>query len=212
MAGRRNRDSAMDRKKKVKMKGIRTPLLFVFILGFIHGKRNLIMKSGENELISPYTIRKKKDFHEYQAKLYQVTAWCLETVKLEKLHAVENLCEVERLLTQYQNNEITETANITQQRAKDAGKRRKEELERQRTEFLAKISDAEDAMAASEMETKEMVISCKRRMEGKIAVYMEGAGFIEGVEHEFPEDPFVIETYRNYVDKLTVYETVSERG
>lgn len=35
-------------------------------------------------------------------------------------------------------------------------------------ELLAKISDIEDVIAASETETKEIMISCKRRMEGKL--------------------------------------------
>lgn len=200
MLRRMNKGQGRMAKKRIKMKGLHMPQLFIFILGMFHNRAGLVVKEGER-YISPYIIKKEKDFHEYVAKLYKCTSKLLSKQVLLREQMLSELWMAEKKLETYpiieqRDNELP----VKELRRINANERERDGLEKKIKECIDKLNETEEVIKASEAETSEMVLICRRKMEGLLTTYLSGARKVVQIKDlDITVDQNAIDIYRTHV-------------
>lgn len=187
-------------KKRIKMKGLHMPQLFIFILGMFHNRIGLVTKEGER-YVSPYIIKKEKDFHEYVAKLYKCTSKLLsKQVLLREQLLGELWLAKDKLETYPVDVKADSELPVKELRRINANERERNGLEKKIKECIYKLNEAEELIKASEAETSEMVLICRRKMEGLLTTYLSGARKVVQIKDlDITVDQSAIDIYRTHV-------------
>lgn len=215
MLRRMDRGQTRLAKKRIKMKGLHMPQLFIFILGIFHNHIGLVVKEGER-YISPYIIKKEKDFHEYVAKLYKCTSKLLSKQVLLREQMLSEIWMAGKKLETYpvnvqKDNELP----VKDLRRINANERERDGLEKKIKECINKLNEAEELIKASEAETSEMVLICRRKMEGLLTTYLSGAHKVIQIKDlDITVDQSAIDIYRTHVyeDADKILEDIISRG
>lgn len=161
--------------KKIKMKGLHMPQLFLWTIGKIHNRRGLIVENGDG-YDSPYINKKIKDYYVYATKVYQHAAELLSWYRLIKEQACNELEAAEEKLKIYPQTKDDEAKlTVAEHRRIIAEEKEKRKLEEIRTESLQKINVVDVAAGAFETELEEMLLGTRYKLEGRLFTYLDGA-------------------------------------
>lgn len=190
-------------KEKIKMKGLYTPQVIILLLGMIDHHKGLIIEQGDGSYESPFLNKKTKDLHDYTAKMYKCTSQLLAQQVMERERVLNKLEMTEQKLEEVSKTEYGDNSlQVAEGQAFETFK--KERLEKRRQACLCRLKEIEEVIQGSETETAEIILSCRRKMEGLFTTYLSGAHkVISRKALEIPSDQTAVEIYRRHVRERT---------
>ncbi len=194
-------------KEKIKMKGLYTPQLMILLLGMLDHHKGLIIEQGNGSYESPYLNKKVKDLHEYTAKMYKCTSQLLAKQVVERERVLNKLGLTEQKLENLSKAEYGDSSLPTAE-GQESEVFKKERLEKRRQTYLCRLREIEEIIQESETETAEIILSCRRKMEGLFTTYLSGAHKVVSRNAlEIPSDQTAVEIYRKHVYENIVNKT-----
>ena len=190
-----------DSKKMYKIKGQRTPKVFIWILGRIHGKKGRITHE-DGKWNSSYITRKEKEFQAICANVWKETAG--KNAEINK-QIKSNEIELKDINEQLEQVTMLDTA-----KSKDVGTANKLREQRRRNENANKnISRKKDILfnlpilneeiRTREVETEERLLEVRHILESIITIYLQGAS-------KYIFDDAVIELNEDELAKKLYYQ------
>lgn len=189
-------------KRRLHMRGLKAPRIFVMILGRLHSKKKKL--SVQNGMLSsPYLEKKEKDFAAYCSKMYKLTAKLLQQnhIKEEKLSG--KLTSLTAKLSALMDAFSAQKAETVQEKRKKEKLRKSiQECRSEAGSLIQELKETQILIAESELETEEMILTQQRKAEALIVVYLDGANYpLEGRGFELPKDKTASELYFQYTAK-----------
>lgn len=186
-------------KKRVRMKGQKIPRWFVRFLGWYHGKRKLIVDVDELA-VSPYMLCWQKNYAQYCARLYDITAKILMEYRKNENELRNKTDYIKEKMEAY-------AAAIRTDSPDEAGtKRYNENLYKQmnvlKEEYEClklEIEEVRQEIRTSLLETEEMKYANKMNAETLLLNYVQGAKcFHASNPPQLQDDDVSLELYRYY--------------
>lgn len=193
-------------KANIKMKGLHTPQIILLFKGKRDNRKGLVVERGES-YESPYLNKKAKDLHEYTAKMYQCTSELLSQLLIEREQIISKLQLIEKKLKNSPENlskPMTSETHLTikELRRFKVSQKEKADLEERKEEYLCRLKEIEETIREAETETAEMILACKRKLEGFFMTYMSGAHKVTSkTALDISTDQTAVQIYREHVHK-----------
>ena len=164
-------------KKKYRVKGQRTPKIFIWILGRIHGKKGQITHK-EGKWNSNYITRKEKEFQAICANVWKETvvrnAEIQKKIKSNETE-LEDINKQLEMLTQKDNTEnelVGAASKLRRQRRRDENV--KKNIARKKN-ILFNLPILNEEIRNTEVETEETLLEIRHIYESIITIYLQGA-------------------------------------
>lgn len=199
-------------KQRLHMRGVRTPQIFVMLLGRLHRREEKLRVRNES-LSSPYLEKKQKDFSAYCSEMYKLTAHLLKDRRVKENDLIVKVNTLTARLTALMDIFPVQTAEAVQEKRRRARLCREiSECRAELSRFTQELEEMRIAIAESELETREIILEQKSRAEALIVVYLDGGGYpVEGRAFELSGDEPAEELYRQYFGGREQPEQIEEK-
>lgn len=162
-------------KRKVKMRGLRVPRVFVWFLGWLHGRKGMITCSN-GECHSAYLNTKIKDYQSYSARLWKATAQDVAKVRRTMLRMLAEHEILEQELADVNQLRCNlEKPSVQQLRKNKLINGSVNTLDERKKIIRQQLPQFHEMISGVELKTEEELLDCKAKIESLLHTYLQGA-------------------------------------
>ena len=192
----------MKKLEKIKVKGKWVPSFVIWIKGFIHGRKRLVVLSGvdNKEIKSPYLLERQYAFIEYKEKLFKETERQLlplkENINKEEMEKSVNKNNLYILELKLEDVKFAITGNEC--RAKLKMEKNREDLERKIAVSDSKITELNEKIDLLEKLSNHLFEQSLANEKSSAYVYVTGAQRgLKNNDFYLNKEDYVNELYSN---------------
>lgn len=160
-------------KKGIKLKGIRAPLFIYRLQGRLDEKAGLVIEA-EGRYCSEFIAEKQKKFGDFAAKHWEYVAVETQSLRENKIREAAELVKLEAKIKEYESKPDKRSDIKSIRAARSAAAAYAGQLKR-KAELENSIKLIDSRISLAELQTEEIMLSNRRRMEAVIAAYLRGA-------------------------------------
>lgn len=190
----------------VKVKGLKTPNLFVWVRGWLDGRKGYLIKK-DGEWTSNYIKRKERDFQNCAAVVYRKTGEQLKEYRNTIIKQEVQLEYLENQINGYSKTQSDQTdLTVKELRQQRTAKNKVSQLLSEKQQILQNIVGLKQEINTVEFVAEEWLLATKCDLESKITIYFQGARkyLNERGDSEIPEDHHAKEIYLQRTCKQSV--------
>lgn len=190
-------------KRRVRMKGQKIPRWCVRFLGWYHGKRKLIVDIDE-QAVSPYMLCWQKNYAQYCAKLYDVTAKILMEYRKNENELRNKTDYIKEKMEAYAAAIRTDSSDeVGTKRYNENLYRQLNALKEEYEDLKLEIENVRKEISTSLLETEEMKYAKKMAAEDLLLNYVQGAKcFHASNPPQLQNEDVPLELYRYYCNDV----------
>lgn len=181
----------------VKVKGLKTPNLFVWVRGWLDGRKGYLIKK-DGEWTSNYIKRKERDFQNCAAVVYRKTGELLKDYRNTIIQQEVQLEYLENQINGYSKGQSEQhNLSVKELRQQRTVHNKVNQLLSEKQQIFQNIAGLKQEINTVEFVAEEWLLATKRDLESKITVYFQGARkyLNERGDSEIPEDHYAKEIY-----------------
>ncbi len=160
-------------KKGIKLKGIRAPLFIYRFQGRLDEKAGLVIEAA-GRYCSEFIAGKQKKFGDFAAKHWEYVAFETQSLRENKIRETAELVKLEAKIKEYESKPDKGGDIKSIRAARSAAAAYAGQLKR-KTDLENNIKLIDSRISLAELQTEEILLSNRRRMEAVIAAYLRGA-------------------------------------